>query len=148
MFLSGLRPAKGSRKKSKRIGRGPGSGYGKTAGKGEKGQNSRSGAKQNPGFEGGQMPLQRRIPKRGFKNPFRTEYEIVNVGDLSRFRAGSKVNAAALKKAGLIRSDKLPVKILGKGDLKKALTVTADAFSGKARQVLEEAGGQAEVKKP
>jgi large subunit ribosomal protein L15 len=148
MFLSELGPAKGATKKTKRIGRGPGSGHGKTAGKGHKGQKSRSGFHQNPGFEGGQMPLMRRVPKRGFTNIFRTPYQVVNVGRLTAFEGGSEVNAKTLKRAGLIRSELQPVKILGVGSLDKAITVVADAFSDKARQVIEAAGGRAEVRKP
>lgn len=148
MFLSELRPAKGSKKHTKRIGRGPGSGYGKTAGKGENGQRSRSGFKQNPGFEGGQMPLHRRLPKRGFTNRFKRVFEVVNVGRLDCFEAGATIDAKSLKEVGLIRSPDLPVKILGKGAIDRALTIVADAFSEKARQLIEEAGGKAEVKKP
>ncbi|MEW6759150.1 MAG: 50S ribosomal protein L15 [Acidobacteriota bacterium] len=148
MFLSELKPAKGAVKKPKRIGRGPGSGHGKTAGKGHKGQKSRSGFHQNPGFEGGQMPLMRRIPKRGFTNIFAKKWEIVNVGRLSAFEGGSEVNAKTLKRAGLIRSETSLVKILGVGALDKAMTVVADAFSEKARQVIEAAGGRVEVRQP
>jgi large subunit ribosomal protein L15 len=148
MFLSELRPAKGAKKRPKRVGRGPGSGHGKTACRGEKGQRSRSGFSQNPGFEGGQMPLHRRIPKRGFTNIFQERYQIVNVGRLSHFEGGSEVNARILKRAGLIRSELEPVKILGVGGLERAITVVADAFSEKARQIIETAGGRAEVRKP
>jgi len=148
MFLSELKPAKGAVKKPKRIGRGPGSGHGKTAGKGHKGQKSRSGFHQNPGFEGGQMPLMRRIPKRGFTNIFAKKWEIVNVGRLSAFEGGSEVNTKTLKRAGLIRSETSLVKILGVGALDKAMTVVADAFSEKARQVIEAAGGRVEVRQP
>jgi large subunit ribosomal protein L15 len=148
MFLSELRPAKGAKKRPKRVGRGPGSGHGKTACRGEKGQRSRSGFSQNPGFEGGQMPLHRRIPKRGFTNIFQERYQIVNVGRLSDFEGGSEVNARILKRAGLIRSEAEPVKILGVGSLERAITVVADAFSEKARQIIETAGGRAEVRKP
>ncbi|PIW02165.1 MAG: 50S ribosomal protein L15, partial [Deltaproteobacteria bacterium CG17_big_fil_post_rev_8_21_14_2_50_51_6] len=117
MRLNELSPAEGARKKRKRIGRGPGSGHGKTACKGNKGQNARSGGGVRPGFEGGQMPLQRRLPKRGFKNPFRVEYQVVNVKDLGRFDSGSVVESSLLEQAGLIRSSKSPVKLLGEGDI-------------------------------
>ena len=148
MFLSELRPAKGSKKGPKRVGRGPGSGHGKTACKGHKGAKSRSGFHQAPGFEGGQMPLHRRVPKRGFKNIFAVETEAVNVGRLAIFEGGSEVNAKALKRAGLIKSDEVRLKILGTGNLDRAITVVADAFSEKARQTIEAAGGRAEVRKP
>ena len=148
MFLSELRPAKGATKKPKRIGRGPGSGHGKTACRGEKGQKSRSGFHQNPGFEGGQMPLQRRIPKRGFTNIFKKSFQLVNVGHLAQFESGSEVNAKVLKKKGLIRSEKELIKVLGTGALERPITVVADAFSGKAKQIIEGAGGRAEVRKP
>jgi len=148
MFLSELHPAKGSKKNPKRIGRGPGSGHGKTATRGHKGARSRSGFHQAPGFEGGQMPLHRRIPKRGFTNLFRTEYEVVNVGRLGVFEGGSEVNAKTLKRAGLIRSEAALIKVLGQGTLDRAITVVADAFSDKARQIIEAAGGRAEVRKP
>lgn len=148
MFLSELRPAKGAIKKPKRVGRGPGSGHGKTACRGEKGQKSRSGFHQNPGFEGGQMPLHRRLPKRGFTNIFTKRYQIVKVGELAHFEGGSEVNAKILKRAGLLRSEKEPFKILGVGTLERAITVVADAFSAKARQVIEGAGGRVEVRKP
>lgn len=148
MFLSELRPAKGSKKSAKRVGRGPGSGHGKTACKGHKGAKSRSGFHQAPGFEGGQMPLHRRIPKRGFTNIFAVETQAVNVGRLSVFESGDEVNAKALKRAGIIKSDEVKLKILGDGKLDRAITVIADAFSEKARQVIETAGGRAEVRKP
>jgi large subunit ribosomal protein L15 len=148
MFLSELKPAKGAKKSPKRVGRGPGSGHGKTSCKGHKGAKSRSGFHQAPGFEGGQMPLHRRIPKRGFTNIFAVETVPVNVGRLSIFEGGSEVNAKALKRAGLIKSDSKRVKILGTGKLDRAITVVADAFSEKARQIIEGAGGRAEVRKP
>lgn len=148
MFLSEIQPAKGSKKKPKRIGRGPGSGHGKTATRGHKGAKSRSGFHQAPGFEGGQMPLHRRIPKRGFTNIFAVDVQIVNVGRLSVFEGGSEVNAKTLKRAGLIRSETGQIKILGKGTLDRAITVVADRFSEKARQIIEGAGGRAEVRKP
>jgi large subunit ribosomal protein L15 len=148
MFLSEIGPAKGAVKKPKRIGRGPGSGHGKTACKGEKGQKSRSGFHQNPGFEGGQMPLQRRLPKRGFTNIFKKSFQIVNVGHLAQFEGGSEVNAKILKKKGLIRSEKELIKVLGTGALERPITVVADAFSEKAKGIIEGAGGRAEVRKP
>ena len=146
MKLHELSPAPGSVKKAKRVGRGAGSGSGKTAGKGHKGQNARSGGGVRPGFEGGQMPLQRRVPKRGFNNIFATRYAIVNVSQLNQFRKGSKVDAEALKKAGLIKKEYDGVKVLGEGELTKSLTVIATKFSASAKEKIEEAGGQVEVK--
>ena len=146
MKLHELSPAPGSVKKAKRVGRGAGSGSGKTAGKGHKGQNARSGGGVRPGFEGGQMPLQRRVPKRGFNNIFATRYAIVNVSQLNKFRKGSKVDAEALKKAGLIKKEYDGVKVLGEGELTKSLTVIAAKFSASAKEKIEEAGGQVEVK--
>lgn len=146
MNLETLRPSEGAVKKSKRVGRGPGSGHGRTATRGNKGQKSRSGASVRPGFEGGQMPLQRRLPKRGFHNPFRVEHAWVNVGDLqARFRAGSVVGPEDLRKAGFIGSGRLPVKVLGSGELGHALTVRAHAFSATAKEKIEKAGGTCEV---
>ncbi len=142
--LHELSPATGSRKSGKRVGRGRGSGKGKTSGRGMNGQNSRSGAGVRPGFEGGQMPLQRRLPKRGFKNYFRVEYSIVNVDDLNRFDADLEVTPKALYEAGLVKKND-PVKILGDGDLEVALTVQAHKFSKTAREKIESAGGKAEV---
>lgn len=143
MDLSSLRPAAGSTKERKRLGRGPGSGLGKTSGKGHKGKGARSGGNTPPGYEGGQMPLSRRLPKRGFRNPFRTEYQVVNLGSLERFSAGI-VDVSTLLDAGLIRGKK-KVKILADGELTKALTVKAHAFSGKAREKIVALGGAAEV---
>ena len=145
MDLSRLKPAPGSRKKRKRVGRGPGSGLGKTSGRGHKGAGARSGGSVPPGYEGGQMPLSRRLPKRGFHNPFRKEYAIVNLGSLERFDAGATVDADALRERGLVRGRKQKVKILAKGDLGKALTVRADAFSAKAREIIVARGGTAET---
>ena len=145
MDLSDLKPAPGAMKKRKRVGRGHGSGLGKTAGRGHKGSGARSGGNIPPGYEGGQMPLSRRLPKRGFHNPFRTEYAIVNLGSLERFEAGAVVDREALLQAGLIRSRKNKVKILGKGELTKGLTVRAHAFSAQAREKITERGGTAEV---
>ena len=140
--LHDLRPAEGSRRKRKRVGRGPGSGWGKTSGRGENGQKSRSGASIRAGFEGGQMPLQRRIPKRGFTPRSRTVYQIVNVGWLDRVE-GNDVTPEALVAAGLIRSASKLVKILGKGDASRAFTVNVHAFSESARSKIEAAGGTA-----
>jgi len=146
MDLSNLAPAPGATKKRKRIGRGPGSGHGKTSGKGHKGRGARSGGNTPPGYEGGQMPLQRRLPKHGFRNLFRIEYSIVNVGDLEKhFEAGAVVDAAALQTHGLVRLRTRPIKILGDGAVTKALTVKANKFSATAKQRLEAAGGSIEV---
>jgi large subunit ribosomal protein L15 len=138
--LHNLSPVPGSHRDAKRKGRGPASGNGKTAGRGQKGQNSRSGGKVSAGFEGGQMPLQRRIPKRGFHNKFRIEYQVVNVRDLDRVEAG-EINPEVLKAAGLIATLRKPVKILGMGEVEKAFQITAHRFSGSARSKIEAAGG-------
>ncbi len=146
MKLYELSPAEGSKKAVKRIGRGAGSGQGKTAGKGHKGAKARSGYSRRPGFEGGQMPLQRRVPKRGFNNHFRTEYAIVNLSSLEeRFEDGATVDAASLREVGLIKKELDGIKILGKGELTKALTVKAAAVSESAKAKIEAAGGKAEV---
>ncbi|ABA87979.1 ribosomal protein L15 [Syntrophotalea carbinolica DSM 2380] len=146
MDLSNLRPAIGSTKNRKRIGRGPGSGNGKTAGKGHKGQNARSGGGVKPGFEGGQMPLQRRLPKRGFKSLNKKVYALVNLRDLQDiFEAGSVVDIEALGQNGLVSRIYDGIKILGDGDLDKALTVKAHKFSQSAIAKIEAAGGKAEV---
>ena len=145
MKLYELSPAAGSVKDVKRIGRGHGSGNGKTAGKGHKGQNARSGGCVRPGFEGGQMPMTRRIPKRGFNNIFATKYSVVNVSDLDQFVDGTVVDADLLKASGLIRKTNDGVKILGNGELTKNLTVKAAAFSASAKEKIEKAGGKAEV---
>jgi large subunit ribosomal protein L15 len=144
--LSTLRPAVGSRKPRKRVGRGPGSGHGKTASRGHKGLKARSGGKSAVWFEGGQMPLQRRLPKRGFTNIFKIEYQIVNVKDLGEFEANTVVTPAILQQAGKIKSLKRPVKILGEGELSVTLQVQADKFSQVARQKIVAAGGVAEEK--
>jgi large subunit ribosomal protein L15 len=141
MKLHELSPAKGSKHSRKRVGRGPGSGLGKTAGKGEKGQRSRSGYSRRPGFEGGQMPLLRRVPKRGFTNNFKVEYAVVNVSDLVDFEG--TITPDALLERGLVRRGQ-PVKILGNGELSKAVTVSAHKFSGSARAKIEAAGGRCE----
>ncbi len=139
-----LKPAPGSRKARKRVGRGPGSGHGKTAGRGEKGQKSRSGYAHRRGFEGGQMPLYRRVPKRGFHNPFATEYRTVNVERLNDFAPGSEVTPEVLEGSGLLRKGRSPVKILGGGELRVALTVRAHRFTRSAAKKIESAGGRAE----
>jgi len=139
-----LAPASGATHYRKRVGRGPGSGHGKTAGRGYKGQKSRTGYRHMRGFEGGQMPLHRRVPKRGFTNIFRVEYDVVNIGDLDRFEAGAAVTPQALAEARLARKSRL-VKILGDGKLQKALTVSAHKFSASAKARIEAAGGRCEV---
>lgn len=145
MKLHELSPAKGSKKDRKRVGRGPGSGLGKTAGRGHKGQRSRSGYSRRPGFEGGQMPLVRRVPKRGFTNIFRIEFAVVNLQDLAEIAAetGNEVTPESLADAGRVRRGR-PVKILGNGEIDRALTVKAHAFSASARQKIEGAGGTVE----
>ena len=145
MKLHELSPAPGSVRDVKRIGRGHGSGNGKTAGKGHKGQNARSGGGVRPGFEGGQMPLQRRIPKRGFNNIFATKYATVNVSALEVFKEGTVVDAELLKATGLVKKELDGIKVLGKGELTKNLTVKAAAFSASAKEKIEKAGGKAEV---
>lgn len=142
--LSTLHPPAGSRKPRKRVGRGPGSGHGKTSSRGHKGARARSGGTRGPGFEGGQMPLQRRLPKRGFTNIFKIEYQIVNVKDLSVFDAHTVITPAILQQAGKIKSVKKPVKILGAGDLTVALTIQVDKCSESARQKIAAAGGTVE----
>src|SRR5919205_674919 len=145
MNLSNLKPAEGSKHSKKRIGRGQGSGQGVQAGRGHKGAKSRSGFKHKRGFEGGQMPLHRRVPKRGFHNPFREEYEVVNLDTLAeRFDAGAEVTPEVLLQRRLVRSD-VRVKVLARGDIAKALTVRAHKFSGKAAEKIAAAGGTAEV---
>lgn len=145
MDLSNLKPAIGSTKNRKRIGRGQGSGTGKTAGKGHKGQKARSGGSIKAGFEGGQMPMHRRLPKRGFKSLNKKVYALVNLDDLGCFEAGFKVDLEALGKAGLIRKIHDGVKILGDGEITKALTITAHKFSKSAIEKIEAAGGKVEV---
>ena len=146
MKLHELHPAEGSTTAAKRLGRGVGSGLGKTAGKGHKGAKARSGGGKRPGFEGGQMPLYRRIPKKGFTNIFGTEYAEVNVGQLEVFNDGVVVNAELLKAAGIIKKTMDGVKILGNGELTKKLTVEAAKFTESAKQKIEAVGGKAEVK--
>ena len=145
MKLNQLTATPGATKERKRIGRGYGSGNGKTAGKGHKGQKARAGHGQQPGFEGGQMPLQRRIPKRGFNNIFAKEIVAVNVGSLNKFEDGASVDAAALTQAGILKKACDGVKILSNGKLEKKLTVKANAFSAAAKEKIEAAGGKAEV---
>jgi large subunit ribosomal protein L15 len=147
MDLSNLKPPKGMKHPKKRIGRGQGSGNGKTAGRGHKGAKSRSGFKFKRGFEGGQMPLHRRVPKRGFHNPFRVEYEVVNLDMLAaKFDAGAVITPELLRERGLVPTGGgRPVKILARGEVGKALTVRAHKFSGKASEKLQAAGGNAEV---
>ena len=146
MKLYELQPAAGSVKDVKRIGRGHGSGNGKTAGKGHKGQKARSGGSIRPGFEGGQMPLQRRMPKRGFNNIFAKEYVTVNVSSLEeRFEAGATVDVESLMACGLVKDAKDGIKILGNGELTKSLTVKAVKFTTAAQEKIEKAGGKAEV---
>jgi large subunit ribosomal protein L15 len=146
MSLNNLKPAQGSKFAKKRVGRGPGSGNGKTAGRGNKGAQSRSGYSYKRGFEGGQMPLHRRVPKRGFTNIFRTEYAVVNLDQIeSRFETGATVTPDALREAGLVSSRQAPVKVLARGEVTKALTVQAHKFSGKAAEKIAAAGGTAEA---
>jgi large subunit ribosomal protein L15 len=141
-----LSPAPGAKRKRRRVGRGTGSGAGKTSGRGHKGRGSRSGGNTPPGYEGGQMPLQRRLPKHGFHNPFRQEFSIVNLGQLeTRFDSGAVVDAEALRARGLIHSKRRPIKILADGELTKPLSVKAHKFSAAAKQRLESVGGTAEV---
>ena len=143
--LSNLKPPRGSRKRRTRVGRGIGSKSPKTAGRGNKGQKSRSGYSRRRGFEGGQMPLHRRIPKRGFHNPGRKEFSVVNIASLNAFAAGETVTPDLLRGRGLVRRAGDAIKVLGDGDLKVALTVQAHAFSGSAREKISAAGGKVEV---
>jgi len=146
MKLSELKPAPGSKHAKKRVGRGPGSGLGKTSGRGHKGQKARSGGGKGPYFEGGQTPLQRRIPKRGFTNIFKKQYVILNVEALeAKFEAGAIVDTQALEDRGLISNPRDGVRILGRGDITKALTVKASGFSETAKEKIEAAGGSIEV---
>ena len=146
MKLHELGPAAGSTTAPKRLGRGVGSGLGKTSGKGHKGAKARSGGGKRPGFEAGQMPMSRRVPKKGFTNIFRTEYAIVNVGQLEIFENGTTVTVEMLKQAGLVKKLLAGVKILGEGELTKKLTVEAAKFTGSAKEKIEALGGKAEVK--
>ena len=145
MSLNNLRPPKGAKHKKRRVGRGPGSGHGHTASRGHKGAKSRSGFRFKRGFEGGQMPLHRRVPKRGFHNPFRIEYEVVNLDTLAeRFETGTPITPESLVAAGLVTGNS-PIKVLARGELSKALTVKAHKFSGKAAEKIAAAGGQTEA---
>jgi len=146
MGLHNLKPADGSTHSKKRVGRGHGTGQGTQAGRGHKGAQSRSGYKFKRGFEGGQMPLHRRVPKRGFHNPFRVEYAVVNLDALAeQFDAGTVVTPDLMRKHGLVRGKRLPIKVLARGEMAKALTIKAHKFSGKAAEKLAAAGGAAEV---
>lgn len=145
MKLHDLKPSPGAKKRRKRIGRGPGSGHGKTATKGHKGLLARSGGGKRPGFEGGQMPLIRRLPKFGFTNPFRTEYTVVNVRSFESWSGGDTVGPQAMVDAGLVKRKALPIKILGTGSLKRALVVQAHKFSKSAEEKIRAAGGRVEV---
>jgi large subunit ribosomal protein L15 len=140
LTLANLSPQEGSRKPKKRVGRGPGSGHGKTSGRGHKGAKARSGYNSKPGFEGGQMPLQRRLPKRGFNNIFRKQYEIIGLGQLDAFEAGQEISTETLVAAGLVKAGN-GVKILANGEISKALTVKVEKVSGTARELIEKAGG-------
>jgi len=144
-MLDRLSPRDGARHRRRRVGRGPGSGLGKTCGTGVKGQGTRSGKKVKAWFEGGQMPLLQRVPKRGFKNRSRKTFEVVNLGDLKAFEKGSVVDAAALAQRGLIRGSGAPVKLLGDGDAPAALTIKLHRVSASAREKVEEAGGQVDL---
>ena len=148
MSLNTIRPPKGAKHPKKRLGRGPGSGHGKTASRGHKGAKSRSGHRFKRGFEGGQMPLHRRVPKRGFHNPFRVEYAVVNLDTLGEvFDAGSAVTPELLRERGLVRDARARIKVLGRGELSKKLTVQAHKFSGSAAGKIAAAGGTTEVLK-
>ena len=144
LTLSNLSPAPGSRKARKRVGRGQGSGRGRTATRGHKGYKARSGSGIKPGFEGGQMPLQRRLPKRGFTNIFRKEFTIVNVNQLDGFDAGARIDKQALVDAGLVKKNDNLIKVLGNGELSKSLTIVVDKVSQSARKKIETAGGTIE----
>ena len=146
MDLSNLKPSQGSKHSKKRVGRGHGTGQGTQAGRGHKGAQSRSGYKFKRGFEGGQMPLHRRVPKRGFHNPFRVEYSVINLDTLAeRFDAGTVVTPALLRERGLVHGEKHQIKVLGRGDFSKKLTIRAHKFSGTAAEKIAAAGGAAEV---
>ena len=145
MELNTIKPPRGSRKKVKRVGRGRSSGHGKTSCRGANGQRSRSGSKSARSYEGGQMPLQRRVPKRGFTNIFRTAYEVINIEKLSSFENGAEVTPELLRENGMVRLNRGGVKILGDGEIKVALTVRANRFSKTAKEKIEAAGGKAEV---
>ncbi|MCJ7593248.1 MAG: 50S ribosomal protein L15 [Desulfobacterales bacterium] len=145
MRIHDLSPAKGSRKNRKRVGRGPGSGHGKTSCRGHKGTKARSGGSISPGFEGGQMPLQRRLPKRGFTNIFKKDYALVNVRDLNRFSSNATLDVEALKNAGLVKKVGAGVKLLGKGEISHPLVLRVNKVSKAAKEKIEAAGGKVEV---
>ena len=145
MKLHELKPAKGATKERKRIGRGVGSGWGKSAGRGNKGHNARSGGGVRPGYEGGQMPLHRRLPKRGFTNIFKKQIVVVNVRDLARFESGTVVDETALVRSGLVKGQRDGVKLLGQGEIAIPLTVKLNAISRTAKEKIEAAGGSVEV---
>ncbi|MFO7461616.1 MAG: 50S ribosomal protein L15 [Desulfatiglandales bacterium] len=145
MRIHDLAPLKGSKRKGKRVGRGPGSGHGKTSCRGQKGQKARSGGTAPPGFEGGQMPIQRRLPKRGFTNIFKKTFAVVNVKDLGAFEPNTTLDIEALKKAGLVRKTEGTVKVLGKGDISHPLTLKVNQVSKAAREKIESAGGTVQI---
>jgi len=145
MRVEELRPSKGKIRKNKRVGRGIGSGHGKTSCRGHKGQKARSGGPKGPGFEGGQMPLQRRLPKRGFKNRFKKEYTIINLGDINRLRDLEIITPEALFERGVIKGFKDGLKVLGEGEIERPLTIKANAFSASAIAKISAAGGKAEI---
>ena len=145
MDLGSLKYATGSIHKRRRVGRGLGSGFGGTAGRGQNGQRSRSGSKKRAWFEGGQMPLQRRLPKRGFTNIFKKEFQLVNLRDLERIDKVTEIGPEVLRKTGLVKKKSVSIKILGQGELKKALTISAHAFSESAKDKIEKAGGTVKV---
>lgn len=145
MRLEDLKPADGSKKENKRVGRGVGSGHGKTSCKGHKGQKARSGRKKGPGFEGGQTPLQRRLPKRGFKNRFKIEYAIINLKDVNRVEGLDIITPEVLMEKGIIKSLKDGIKVLGEGEIQRPFTIKADAFSSSALAKIAAAGGKAEI---
>jgi len=147
MRLGDLKPAKGSKRNRKRLGAGPGTGQGCTAGRGNNGQKSRSGGNVPAWFEGGQMPLQRRLPKRGFHNRFRVERQVINVRDLERFDAGSEISPDVLLDSGMVNNLNRPIKLLGEGELTKSLKITVHACSKKAKEIVEKAGGEITIVK-
>ena len=145
MRLNDLSPSKGARRNKKRVGRGPGSGHGKTSCRGSKGQKARSGGGVRPGFEGGQMPLQRRLPKRGFTNIFKKEYDLINIRDLNRFDSDSSIDIAIMQKAGLLKDTKNDVKLLGDGEISHAVVIKVHKASKRAVEKVEAAGGKVEL---
>lgn len=145
MRIHDLKPQQGSRKNRKRVGRGPGSGHGKTSCRGQKGQKARSGGSIPPGFEGGQMPLQRRLPKRGFTNTEKKRYAVINLKDLGGFDSNTEIDAVVLKEAGLVRHARDGIALLGVGDVSQPLTVKVHKASRKAREKIEAAGGRVEI---